>query len=277
MLKGVNRPESQDGWQYFSNQHSISWKTGTSYGYRDAWSVGVTKDYTVVVWVGNADGEGRNGLTGVRKAAPVLFSVFDLLPVSKEIKYPIRFFKPKELCEKSGFLATEDCEHIKIDYVPSSSHYLPTCPYHHSYMMDTISAYAVNSTSNNLSKAVRQSFFVLDPITNSYSKKFSGIDYLAPQMSKISMNAEQNLGIIYPTQNAVILLPKDVNGQKHDLISSVSVGSGVDSIFWFLDHELIEITNSVHKVTFKADLGDHLLTVVTPSGNQRSHEFSIRE
>ena len=58
----------------------IAWKTGTSYGFRDAWAVGVTPRHAVGVWVGNADGEGRPGLTGHSAAAPILFSLFEALP-----------------------------------------------------------------------------------------------------------------------------------------------------------------------------------------------------
>ena len=61
---------------------TIAWKTGTSYGFRDAWAVGVTPRYAVGVWVGNATGEGKPGLVGAQTAGPVLFDIFNLLPAS---------------------------------------------------------------------------------------------------------------------------------------------------------------------------------------------------
>ena len=85
-LKEVNRPEGDDNWEFFDNSKQIAWKTGTSYGFRDAWAIGSTKDYVVGVWVGNADGEGRPGLVGVQAAAPILFDVFHLLPNSLGLK-----------------------------------------------------------------------------------------------------------------------------------------------------------------------------------------------
>jgi penicillin-binding protein 1C len=57
----------------------IAFKTGTSYGFRDAWSAGVSGDYTVIVWVGRADGVPREGVTGRGGALPLLFRVFDLV------------------------------------------------------------------------------------------------------------------------------------------------------------------------------------------------------
>ena len=76
-MKEVNRPEGDENWQFFDSSKQIAWKTGTSFGFRDAWAIGVTKDYVVGVWVGNADGEGRPGLVGVQTAAPILFDVFE--------------------------------------------------------------------------------------------------------------------------------------------------------------------------------------------------------
>ena len=71
-LKEVNRPGTNQNWQYFDSSNEIAWKTGTSFGFRDAWAVGTTKDVVVGVWVGNADGEGRPGLVGPQAAAPII-------------------------------------------------------------------------------------------------------------------------------------------------------------------------------------------------------------
>ena len=79
-LSALNRPEEEADWQQFNSMKKIAWKTGTSYGSRDAWAIGFTPRYVVGVWCGNASGEGRAGLTGVGYAAPVLFDLFSLLP-----------------------------------------------------------------------------------------------------------------------------------------------------------------------------------------------------
>ena len=89
-MKEVNRPEGDEAWKFYDSSIEIAWKTGTSFGSRDAWAIGVTKDYVVGIWVGNATGEGRPSLTGVDSAAPILFDVFRLLPKSKwlpEVKF----------------------------------------------------------------------------------------------------------------------------------------------------------------------------------------------
>jgi penicillin-binding protein 1C len=88
ILRGVNLP---DGWamgQGLARQRAVGFKTGTSYGYRDAWSVGFSNDYTVGVWVGRADGSPRAGHVGRESAAPILLKTFELLPPEKHVDSP---------------------------------------------------------------------------------------------------------------------------------------------------------------------------------------------
>ncbi len=80
ILKEANLP---DGWsmgQGIERARTVAFKTGTSYGYRDAWSLGFSAKYTVGVWVGRADGSTRPGHIGRNEAAPLLLKIFDLLP-----------------------------------------------------------------------------------------------------------------------------------------------------------------------------------------------------
>ena len=58
-MKKLERPDDRGNWQLFNSSQMLAWKTGTSYGHSDAWSVGVTPQYTIGVWVGNSDGEGE--------------------------------------------------------------------------------------------------------------------------------------------------------------------------------------------------------------------------
>ena len=61
-MEEVMRPGEEGLWQEFSSSQKIAWKTGTSFGFRDAWAIGITPKYVVAVWTGNTDGEGRAGL-----------------------------------------------------------------------------------------------------------------------------------------------------------------------------------------------------------------------
>ncbi|EGU56676.1 penicillin-binding protein 1C [Vibrio nigripulchritudo ATCC 27043] len=82
----------------------VAWKTGTSYGFRDAWSIGVSKKYTVGVWVGRPDGSPNVGKTGAKQAAPIMFDVFDLLPSESEPILKPENVTASEVCWPSGLM-----------------------------------------------------------------------------------------------------------------------------------------------------------------------------
>ena len=108
-LSMVNRPEEEGEWKSFSSTRKIAWKTGTSFGNRDAWSIGVTPDYVVGVWAGNCDGEGRPNLTGIGYAAPVMFDIFDKLPQTGWFDIPENDLEEIVVCKKSGHPISERC------------------------------------------------------------------------------------------------------------------------------------------------------------------------
>ena len=101
-MSALNRPEEEADWQQFESMKRIAWKTGTSYGGRDAWAIGTTPRYVVGVWAGNASGEGRPGLTGVGNA-PRSFSIsFPYCPVANGSTCPTMRRFPWAICRNSG-------------------------------------------------------------------------------------------------------------------------------------------------------------------------------
>ena len=129
-LTEVNRPEEID-WKSIPSMQTIAWKTGTSYGFRDAWAVGVTPRYTVGVWVGNATGEGKPGLVGAQTAGPVLFDIFSYLPSSPWFERPTGVFVDAEICRQSGHLKGRFCEETDTVLILPAGLRTEACPYHH--------------------------------------------------------------------------------------------------------------------------------------------------
>jgi penicillin-binding protein 1C len=99
------RPEEEELWKTYASAQRIAWKTGTSYGNRDAWAFGATPRFTVGVWVGNATGEGRPELKSATTAAPILFEVFATLPRSAWCATPEIELAIVSVCADSGYLA----------------------------------------------------------------------------------------------------------------------------------------------------------------------------
>ena len=118
ILTSNERPDFPAEFLYTTNLPKIAWKTGTSYGKRDAWAVGYNPDYTVGVWMGNFDGTGAPELSGAEMAVPLLFEIFNAIDYKPRKKW---FAQPKDVlerdvCSETGLLLTENCEHYIKDY-----------------------------------------------------------------------------------------------------------------------------------------------------------------
>jgi len=124
ILTGLKRPDLPNNFENSVNLPHIAWKTGTSYGRRDAWSFGYNPDYTVGVWVGNFDGSGIPELSGADFATPILFKIFNFLTFNQK---PEWFKRPAGLdfrlvCSESGLPANESCTNLVMDdYIPAVS------------------------------------------------------------------------------------------------------------------------------------------------------------
>ena len=117
MLSSAPRPDRVQGSMFFSKVNPIAWKTGTSYGYRDAWAVGVSKDYTVGVWVGRPDGTPLPGQYGALTAAPILFKVMESVAGERETLNVPESISLEPVCWPLGIrktLTQEDHCHLEL-------------------------------------------------------------------------------------------------------------------------------------------------------------------
>ncbi|MGB3465319.1 MAG: penicillin-binding transpeptidase domain-containing protein, partial [Cyclobacteriaceae bacterium] len=126
ILTSVTRPDLPAFWKNSENLPKVAWKTGTSYGRRDAWSIGFNKRYTIGVWVGNFSGEGIQELTGADKAAPLLFNIFNSVDreSSKEWFTMPTGVQFRFVCTETGMVPDTFCNNQKLDYfLPGKSDY----------------------------------------------------------------------------------------------------------------------------------------------------------
>ena len=117
-LSKVNRPDFPLNWQSTERMPKIAWKTGTSYGRRDAWSIGYNKNYTVGVWVGNFSGVGVSELSGATIATPLLFKIFNSVDYDSDQEW---FSQPtdcdaRQVCSETGMLPNDFCTNLSTDY-----------------------------------------------------------------------------------------------------------------------------------------------------------------
>ncbi|MBQ0787598.1 MAG: penicillin-binding protein 1C [Oceanihabitans sp.] len=275
-LKEVNRPESDESWEFFDGSKQIAWKTGTSFGFRDAWAIGTTKDYVVGVWVGNADGEGRPGLVGVQTAAPILFDVFDALPNSDWFAKPFDEMQEVSICEKSGYRATENCEETEKKFIQVSGLKTKPCPYHVLVHLDANEQYQVNSSCEDISNITNKSWFVLPPLMEFYYKTKNPFYKPLPRLrSDCSGENTISMQFIYPKENTTVFLPKDFDGNTNELVLKIAHSEPETTLFWYIDAVFVGTTKDIHDMAILPKVGKHVITVVDTFGNETKRMITI--
>lgn len=275
-LKEVNRPEGDDNWQFFDNSKQIAWKTGTSYGFRDAWAIGTTKDYVVGVWVGNADGEGRPGLVGVQAAAPILFDVFSLLPNSQWFKKPFDEMQEVDICSVSGYRASVNCQETELQHIQLSGLKTKPCPYHTLIHVDNTESFQVNTSCEDLSGIHTKSWFILPPLVEYYYKKKNPFyKPLPPFRADCIGQDDVNMQFIYPKNASTIFLPKDFNETINELVLKVAHSEKSSTLFWYIDQTYIGQTTDIHDIAIIPEVGPHTIIVVDNYGNELKRKIII--
>ena len=272
----VSRPDEDASWKLFTSSAKIAWKTGTSFGFRDGWAIGVTPAYVVAVWVGNADGEGRPGLTGIQTAAPVLFSIFSLLKSNKWFTPPFDEMKKEIICKQSGSRAGDICEPLDTAWIPLTGLRSEACKYHRLVHLDASGKFRVNSNCEDVSNMKHVSWFVLPPAIEWYYK-FKNPHYkdLPPLRKDCETTGMHVMEIIYPKQFSKIYVPVELNGNMGKTIFQIAHRDFNALIYWHLDGKYIGSTQAMHQMALAPDEGIHHLTLVDEQGETISIQFEI--
>ena len=276
-LKEVYRPGEGTGWKYYSSTKKIAWKTGTSFGFRDGWAVGVNPDYAVGVWVGNADGEGRPGLTGTETAAPILFDIFSSLPGNSWFKPPVSEMEKISICSLSGQRSTELCEAVDIIMVTHAGLQTRPCLYHKKIHLSADRRYRIHSECASMAEMLSANWFVLPPIQEYYFK-FKNLSYRPlPPFREDCANPSTlaSMDMIYPKSNAKIFVPRELNSQQGSTVFEVAHRNPSITIYWHLDGNFLGATRKSHKLALSPTAGNHVLTLVDDSGETLKRPFFV--
>jgi penicillin-binding protein 1C len=276
-LLEVNRPEEESGWKMFANARRIAWKTGTSYGNRDAWAVGTTPEFTVGIWVGNASGEGRPDLTGVGFAAPILFDIFGLLPATSFFRQPYDDMVQENLCRRSGHIASQHCTESDTLWVPQKSLRTLNCPYHLPVNLDAEGRFRVSSMCYEVHRMQRQSWFVLPPAMEWFYRNRNP-DYkpLPPWKPGCRDANERNpMQLIYPTGKVNVMIPREIGGNLGNLVLQAAHRNHEAVIFWHLNGEYLGATRGEHYLAISPPAGPQNLVLVDENGHRLSQSFEV--
>jgi penicillin-binding protein 1C len=277
-MEEVMRPGEEVVWQQFSSTQRIAWKTGTSYGFRDGWAIGITPRYVVGVWVGNTDGEGRPGLTGINTAAPILFEIFRLLPVSHEwFPMPMGEMVKIKVCHESGYRAGEYCDNTDDMLVPKTCLKAPVCPWHQLIHLDATGKWQVTGDCQTPSAMITKNWFVLPPSMEYYYKTKNYQYHVLPPFRADCALAEKSnpMEVIYPKEGAKVYVPLEVDGSRGRMVCNAAHRQPGMKIFWHLDDKYVGETTDFHQMALNPPVGEHRLTLVDANGNTVHVDFEI--
>lgn len=274
----VMRPGEELLWQQFSSTQRIAWKTGTSFGFRDGWAIGVTPHYVVAVWVGNADGEGRPGLIGVATAAPVMFDIFRLLRTGGWFPTPYQHLRKIAVCSKSGYRAGELCETADSIWVPAAGMRAGVCPYHQLVHLDHSGQWRVTESCESPQLMQHKSWFVLPPSQEFYYRTKNYYQSLPPYKPECLASLGQDkapMELIYPRPNARIYVPVEIDGKPGEAVFTATHRNSMIKLYWHLDNTFAGTTTEFHQMAFHPSPGRHTLTLVDENGERIEQVFEV--
>ncbi len=279
-MQEVQRPTSEGAWESYEGTRRVAWKTGTSWGGRDAWAIGVTPRYTVGVWIGNADGEGRPGLIGVVTAAPVLFDLFNLLPQTDWWQPPTADLTQLATCHESGFRASNLCPHKDMIWVAKRGNESKQCPYHQIIHVDDAGK-RVNTSCVPAADIRHTPYFVLPPLEEQYYKMKHPEYAIVPPFRADCTSDEPTdmdntaMQWVYPRHPTRILVPVDLDGKTESTVFEIAHRHKETKVFWYMDDQFLGITSNYHQKALRPEVGNHTITLVDANGAKLTQKITV--
>ena len=277
----ANAVKSLEVFESTINLPKIAWKTGTSYGHRDAWCIGYSPTLTIGVWLGNFDGRGAPMLSGTDAATPILFALFTALTGQDTHRW---FTEPEQLktrqvCALSGAPVSPHCPTHKSDvYIPGISP-VAVCTIHKRTYIDETTGYSLCSHCRNLST------------DNAQAKVFEewpaeAATWLAENGFAVPVLPEHNplctgtiAGnapiILSPAEDTTYYIRTGVPLENQKIRLSASASNRTQNLFWFLDGELIFKGKAAEEYWLTPVKGQHVLTCVDAEGRSASRPLHI--
>jgi len=245
---------------------------------RDGWAVGNSSRYTVAVWVGNASGEGRPGLTGSAMAAPLMFALFNALPASPWFDLPVHALRRIDTCENDGYLANDACTTNRT-WMPRDSHFDSLSPHNLHVNLDAAGKQRVDSNCESPGAMIRAQWFVLPPAEEFYYRRvhseYRPMPALRADCAGAQVGGRPALALLYPDANSQVLIPQELDDSRGRTVFEAIHRRREATIYWHLDGRYLGETHTFHQQSLDIDPGEHILTVVDDEGERVARRFQV--
>ncbi|MBL0134016.1 MAG: penicillin-binding protein 1C [Chitinophagaceae bacterium] len=276
-LSKVNRPDFPLNWQSTEHMPKIAWKTGTSYGRRDAWSIGYNKHYTVGVWTGNFNAVGVPELSGANIATPLLFKIFNTIDYDTDEAW---FTQPKEcelrqVCAETGLLPEAFCEHIVSDYFIPLTSSVKKCDNREELK---ISADEKISYCNLCAPATgykKKWFRKIGPDMQAYyEERRIAYDKIPPHNPKCEKVFKDGAPLITsPTNGAEYFISKK---NPEPLLLTCQTGNDVSKVYWYINNRFLKSADAHSKQFFIPEEGTNKISCTDDKGRNREVSVVVR-
>jgi penicillin-binding protein 1C len=276
----VTRPGIEARWRQFDSSRPVAWKTGTSFGLRDGWAIGITPRHAVGVWVGNADGEGRPGLTGIGAAAPIMFDLFGLLGDDGWFQRPDDLLFEVEVCAHSGYRSGPHCESKRKVAVARVGRRTGMCPYCRIVHCDVSGQWRVHGDCQPVAAISPRNWFVLPPAMEWFYRQNHAHYRSLPPLRRdcvmtLSASPTAAMTLIRPAPHSRIFIPLEMDGRRGRTVFKAAHRHVDRRIFWHLDAHYLGTTRGLHQMALAPTAGMHTLTIVDEDGARVSRRFTV--
>ena len=250
ILTQVTRPDLPTNFDNTYHLPKIAWKTGTSYGKRDAWSIGYNRKYTIGVWVGNFSGEGVPELSGANTATPLLFSIFNSLDYNSSNSW---YQMPenvslRKICAVSGDIPSSFCDHQITDYFVMGVSPYRKCQHLRYVFTDLSSKISYCTYCLPESGTVKKTYPNLAPeLIAYYESKKIPYQKLPPHNPACERVFKEGAPLIISPNDGSEYFIQTIEPQKIQL--SCQTGNDVQEVFWYVNDKLVK-RSAPHKAVF---------------------------
>jgi penicillin-binding protein 1C len=277
ILTKIDRPDFPISWGATERMPKIAWKTGTSYGRRDAWSIGYNKKYTVGVWVGNFSGVGVPDLSGANVATPLLFKIFNTIDYDSDEEW---FTQPedcaiRQVCSETGMVPTEHCTNRVTDYfIPLISSTKP-CNNYQEVMLspDETISYCKSCVPETGYK--KKWFKIVDPDMQAwYADNRISFEKIPPHNPDCEMIFKGNApNITSPTNGTEYLINKK---DPEPLQLTCKTATDVSKVFWYINNKYYKSSNAGEKQFFIPEEGPVKISCTDDKGRNRDIKITVK-
>lgn len=256
---------------------AVTWKTGTSHGFRDAWAAGIRGDHVLVVWIGNFNGKGNPAFVARECAAPLLFEVFRhlRLPVMREA--PPAGVSQVELCAVSGQLPTPHCQHrVRGGFIPGVSP-ITACDIHREVFLDAATGLRVAHDDGR--PGLRREVCEFWPPDMLEMFKQAGVPRKTPpalEASARSLAAADPAAVprIVSPRPALVYTLQASDAARQSIPLRADTAPGVGRVFWFAGPRFLGASDPASAIMWPAAAGKWRVQVLDDHG--RSAEVEVK-